>query len=84
MPVRNRRLRSRPAIETPPKRFPVLIKPHVYRESGLGTCLECGGNTVSSLHIRPHYYERNMDSKLLKCMCGKNRVHSIHKKGTMA
>lgn len=77
MPIR----RQRSAVETPPKAFPVVIKPHAYDESGLSTCLVCGQKKDARLHIRSHFFEKNLDSKLGKCMCGKAESDPIHRKG---
>lgn len=80
MPVR----RQRSAIQTPPRKFPVVIKSHFYDESGLNSCLHCGQRNEHRLHIRPHGYQRNFDSKLAKCMCGAAESHPIHTRGNMA
>ena len=75
---------SKGAIQTRPKSFPVVIKAHAYDESGLGTCLHCSQDKNFRLHIRTHFYERNMNSSLARCICGLNEEHQLHMKGQIA
>jgi len=86
MAINNRFLTSRiqkhkRPIDTPPLKFPVVIKAHPYDESGLNSCLFCGQKSSNKLHIQPHYFEVNLSSTLQRCMCGKPESHSIHLKG---
>lgn len=67
----------------PATTFPKVINPHSFQHStvvGDKTCLECGQPVDNKLHIRPHYYQANYSSKLLRCMCGLNMDHFIHLK----
>ena len=75
---RSRYYKEKRPIDTPPLQFPVVIKPHVYNESGLSSCLTCGQKSGHRLHIKRHYFEVNLNSTLSKCMCGYAKSHSIH------
>lgn len=79
-----KRKRLTDAADKAPATFPIVIKPHAYNESGLKTCLHCGLGSQHRLHIRPHRFEVNLDSKLKRCMCGYNEFHSLHKREVSA
>ncbi len=76
-----RRRRERRPIDKPPAQFPTVIRPHVYNPSPWKTCLDCGQHVSFRLHITPHHYEINLNSKKKACMCGLKKEHSIHSKG---
>ena len=76
------RHRKKKVLSKPPRQFPKVIKLHACDfEPGLGTCLLCGQKLDYRLHIRPHVYSPNYDSKRSRCMCGLNQDHPLHKKG---
>jgi len=75
---RSRYRKEKRPIDVLPLQFPVVIKPHAYNESGLGSCLTCGQKSLHRLHIKFHHFEVNLNSTLSKCMCGYAKAHSIH------